>query len=279
MTVLEVLRRTEGFLRDKGLATAQLDAQLLLAQALGMDRLQVFMNFDRPMTDEELAVARPLIKRRVTGESVAYILGHKEFWSLDFAVGAGVLVPRPETELLVEKALELITEDEELFVADICAGSGCVGISIASERPGVRVYATELSPDALPWLKKNVESHDMMTRVAVLGGDLLAPIPEGRQVDIVVSNPPYIARAQLAGLAVAKHEPALALDGGQSGLDIYRRLIPDALRRARRAVLVEIGHDQGEAVSELFRAAGASPVVHKDLAGQDRVVVAQVTEA
>jgi release factor glutamine methyltransferase len=278
MTVLEVLRRTEGFLRDKGVPTAQLDAQLLLAQALGMDRLQVFMNFDRPMSDEELAAARPLVKRRVEGESIAYILGEKEFWSLDFAVGPGVLVPRPETELLVEKTLELIDEGEELFVADICAGSGCVGISIASERPGVRVYATELSAEALPWLKQNVEAHDMKSRVAVLGGDLLAPIPDGRQVDIVVSNPPYIAKGQLASLAVAKHEPAMALDGGQSGLDVYRRLIPEALRRARRAVLVEIGHDQGETVSALFRSAGAEAVVHKDLAGHDRVVAARVRD-
>ena len=116
MTVLEVLRRTEDFLRQRGIVSAQLDSQLLLAHALEMDRLQVFMNFDRPMTEDELARTRPLVKRRAEGESIAYLFGSKEFWSLDFAVGPGVLVPRPETELLVEKALELIGEDEELFI-------------------------------------------------------------------------------------------------------------------------------------------------------------------
>lgn len=274
MTVLEVLRRTEDFLRQRGVVSAQLDSQLLLAHALEMDRLQVFMNFDRPMTDEELARTRPLVKRRAEGESIAYIFGNKEFWSLDFAVGPGVLVPRPETELLVEKALELIGEDEELFIADVCAGSGCVGISIASERSGVRVYATELSHEAVPWLKKNVAAHQMQTRVAVLGGDLMEPIPASREVDIVVSNPPYIAQAEMKGLEVARHEPHQALDGGPSGLDIYRRLVPQAASRARRAVLMEIGHDQGEAVSTLFREAGLEPVVHQDLAGRDRVVAA-----
>lgn len=272
-TVLEVLRATEAFLRERGIQTAQLDSQLLLAHTLGLDRLQVFMNFDRPMTDPELARARPLVARRGKGESIAYILGVREFWSLDFAVGTGVLVPRPETELLVEKTLELIGEEEELFVADVCAGSGCVGIAIASERPGVKVYATELCKDALPWLRKNVQAHALTQRVAVLGGDLLAPIPAARPIDIVVSNPPYIARRELALLQVAQHEPELALDGGPDGLEVYRRLIPEAARRARKALLVEIGHDQGAAVSELFRGAGLEPVVHKDLAGRDRVVL------
>lgn len=274
MTVLEVLRRTEDFLRQRGVVSAQLDSQLLLAHALEMERLQVFMNFDRPMTDEELARTRPLVKRRSEGESIAYLFGNKEFWSLDFAVGPGVLVPRPETELLVEKALELIGDDEELFIADVCAGSGCVGISIASERSSVRVYATELSHEAIPWLNKNVAAHQMQTRVAVLGGDLMEPIPANREVDIVVSNPPYIEQAEMKGLEVARHEPHLALDGGPSGLDIYRRLVPQAASRARRAVLMEIGHDQGEAVSALFREAGLEPVVHQDLAGRDRVVAA-----
>ncbi len=273
ITVLEVLQRTEGYLRSQGIESAKLDSQLLVAHALSMDRLQVFMNFDRPLSPDELATARPLVKRRGEGESVAYIVGSKEFWSLDFAVGPGVLVPRPETELLVEKALEVI-DHEEVFVADVCAGTGCVGIALASERPQVKVYATEISHEALPWLKKNVATHSLQKRIAVLGGDLMEPIPAQRRVDIVVANPPYIGCATLDGLEVARHEPALALDGGVDGLAIYQRLIPQAAARACRAVLVEIGHDQAEAVSEIFRSSGLEPTIHKDLAGKDRVVAA-----
>jgi len=275
ITVLDVLQRTEGYLRSQGIESAKLDSQLLLAHSLSMDRLQVFMNFDRPLTDEELATARPLVKRRGEGESIAYIVGSKEFWSLDFAVGQGVLVPRPETELLVEKALEFIGEDEEIFLADLCAGSGCVGIALANERPRVKVYATEISRDALPWLKRNVTDHAMQKRIAVLGGDLMEPIPAERRIDIVVANPPYVERPDLLTLDVVRHEPAVALDGGVDGLEIYRRLIPQAASRACRAVLVEIGHHQGEAVSELFRATGLEPSIHKDLAGKDRVVAAR----
>ena len=167
-----------------------------------------------------------------------------------------------------------LPEDEELFLADICAGSGCIGIAIASERPQVKVYAVELSEQALPYLKTNIAKHGLEKRVAALRGDLLGPIPANRPIDWVLSNPPYIATAEMHGLAVSKTEPLEALDGGQDGLDIYRRLVPAAAERARVGVAMEIGHDQGQAVSKLFEAAGLTQVqVLQDLGKRDRVVM------
>lgn len=274
LTVIEVLRKSEAWLVERGLPTARLDAQVLVAEALGMDRLRLFLQHDKPLSDGELERARDWVRRRARGEPVAYILGRREFWSLDFEVRAGVLIPRPDTETLVEAALALLPAEEELFVADICAGSGCVGVALASERPMLRVYATELSATAHEVLKANVRKHQLSERVAALRGDLMRPIPEDRPIDVVVSNPPYICTGELAGLDVAKHEPREALDGGADGLALYRRLVPEAARRARRAVLMEIGDTQGEAVKALFQAAGLQDVTVKaDLSGRDRVVV------
>lgn len=274
LTVMDVLRRSESWLVERGLPTARLDAQVLIANALGVDRLKLFLQHDKPLTDEELERVREPVRRRAKGEPVAYILGYREFWSLDFEVRPGVLIPRPDTETLVEAALAWMPADEALFVADVCAGTGCVGVALASERPAARVYATELSVAAHEVLKANVRKHGLSERVAALRGDLLRPIPEDRPVDLVVANPPYIATGELESLEVAKHEPREALDGGADGLALYRRLIPEAARRARRGVLVEIGSDQGAAVKALFEAAGLVDVAVKpDLAGRDRVVV------
>jgi release factor glutamine methyltransferase len=274
LTLLEVLDKSTAYLDKQGIERPKFEAQLLLAHVLQTDRLQLFMQFDRPLGEDELAALREPLRRRGQGEPYAYIVGSQEFWSLDFAVGAGVLIPRPDTETLVEQALKLLPEDQELFVADVCAGTGCVGIALASERPGLKVYATELSEDAIGLLRTNVKAHGLDKRVAVLRGDLLSPIPEHRRIDVVVSNPPYIASGELAGLAVSRFEPRQALDGGRDGLDIYRRLVPEAARRAEVAVLMEIGHDQGAAVSALFEKAGLRDVqVIRDLGGNDRVVL------
>ena len=185
-----------------------------------------------------------------------------------------MLIPRPDTETLVEKVLAALPEDEELFIADVCAGSGCIAIAIANERPMVKVYAVELSEQALPYLKSNIAKHGLEKRVAALRGDLLSPIPAARPIDWVLSNPPYIATQEMHSLAVSKTEPLEALDGGQDGLEIYRRLVPAAAQRARVGVAMEIGHDQGQAVAKLFDAAGLTQVqVIQDLGKRDRVVM------
>jgi len=278
LPLVEVLKRTESFLKERGIPSPRLEAELLLGHALQMKRLDLYMNFDRPLSDSELADLREPVRRRGTMEPMAYIVGEREFYSLSFAVGPGVLIPRPDTEALVEAALsfcEPAAEGEPVFVADIGTGSGCVGLTIAHEQPAVRLFATDVSREALDYARRNAESLKVKDRAALLLGDLLEPIPENRPIDVVVSNPPYIPSADVDALMpdVRDFEPRGALDGGADGLDIYRALIPIAAARARRAVVVEIGHDQGEAVAALFREAGLANVqVKQDLAGHDRVV-------
>jgi len=240
--------------------------------------MDLYMNFDRPLTEAELQAIRPLVRRRADREPVAWITGSKGFWKLDLMVGPGVLVPRPDTETLVELALEHIAEDESCFVADICCGSGAIGLALASERPSLKLYATDLSTEALDCTRENSRRLGLEDRVAVLQGSLLDPIPAERPIDYVIANPPYIASAVLDTLPpeISRHEPRLALDGGTDGLDIYRQLVPAAAARARKAVMVEIGFDQAEAVTELFVQAGLLNVqVHRDLGKKDRVVVGE----
>ena len=193
--------------------------------------------------------------------------------SLEFRCTPGVLIPRPDTETLVEAALPFC--EGETFLADVGAGTGCVGLSLASENEATKLFATDVSPEALSLVKHNAEALGLKERVAVLRGDLLQPIPENRQVDVVVSNPPYIPSLEIEGLQpeVASFEPHLALDGGSDGLDCYRRLIPAAAARVQRALLVEVGAGQADDVAALFEEAGFNDVQqHCDLAGIARVV-------
>jgi release factor glutamine methyltransferase len=271
--LLQILERTDAFLKKKGSASPRLDAELLLGHVLNLSRLDVYMNFERPLMEPELDALRPLVKRRGEREPMAYLLGKKEFWSIDFACAAGVLIPRPDTETLVEAALPFC--EGETFLADVGAGTGCVGLAIAKECPNLKLFSTDLAPEALALVKKNVASLEMQDRVAVLRGNLLEPIPVERRVDVVVSNPPYIPSKDIDGLEpeVSTHEPRLALDGGVDGLDCYRVLVPAAFDRAKRALLVEVGAGQAEDVAALFKAAGFVDVqTHADLAGVKRVV-------
>ncbi len=277
LALVDVLKRTEGFLRRRGIPSPRLEAELLLGHILELERLELYLNFDKPLKDAELARLRDPVRRRGAGEPMAYILGGREFYSLDFAVGPGVLIPRPDTETLVEEALSCCQPDggAPVYVADVGTGSGCVGIAIAKNQPAVRLFATDTSASALGYARRNVAAHGLGDRVALLEGPLLDPIPADRPVDVVVSNPPYIPSADIPGLMVdvRDYEPREALDGGADGLEVYRALIPTAAARARRAVLVEIGCEQGEAVSAIFREAGLAEVrVVQDLGGRDRVV-------
>ena len=272
--LVEVLTSTTRYLKERGVASPRLDTELLLGHVLGLDRVQVYMQFDRPLTEPELESLRGLVRRRGNREPLAWVLGKRDFFEHSFRVGPGVLVPRPDTETLVEAALAWIDESPS-FVADVCTGTGCIGLSIALARPETKVFLTDLSPEALACAKSNVEEHKLGSRVAVLRGDLLQPIPATRPIDWVLANPPYIPTADLAGLEpeVRDQEPRLALDGGSDGLDLYRRLIPDASRRARRGLLVELGAGQAPAVAELMREAGFVEVeAIKDLGGVERVV-------
>jgi len=278
-TIADILKKTETWFRERGIDSPRRQAQAAVAFGLGLEPLQLVLQHDKPLDDAELARIRPVVKRRASREPWAYIEGSAGFHDFEFVVRAGVLCPRPDTETLVNAALDLIVDDDDadpVFVADIGSGTGCVGLSIAASRPCVRLYATDISETALSVTRENVTALGLDQRVAVLEGPLLNPIPAHRPIDIVVSNPPYIPTADIDGLMpeVRDHEPRLALDGGADGLDVYRALLPQAVGRARKAVLVEIGHDQGSSVVELFGEAGLHGVrVLKDLGGRDRVVM------
>ena len=275
-----MLQRTTQRFKERGIPSARLDAELLLAHVLHLDRVALYLNFDRPLTEDELAALRPLVRRRSAREPMAWILGSRDFWKIALRTPPGVLIPRGDTEILVEAALALLPEDEERFVADIGSGTGAVGLSLAWARPKLKLYATDLSPEALAATKENAAALGVADRVAVLRGSFLDPIPPHRPIDLVVSNPPYIPTATIDGLApeIRDHEPRLALDGGPDGLDLYRKLVPAAARRARQAVLVEVGDGQAEAVAALFRAAGLQQVrTHNDLSGTERVVEGRVS--
>jgi release factor glutamine methyltransferase len=249
----------------------------LLCQVLDMERLQLYLAHDRPMTEDELARLRPLVARRGDREPLAWILGNQPFHAIELTVGPGVLVPRPDTETLVDAALSWIGDDPA-FVADVGCGSGAIGLAIATARPQTKIYAIDVDETALEITRTNVAALSLQKRVAVLGGDLLSPIPESRPVDWVVSNPPYIPSDDIDGLQreVSHHEPRLALDGGPDGLDTYRRLIPAAAARARLGVLVEVGIHQAPRVADMLRTEGLIELeTWDDLGGIARVVGAR----
>jgi len=258
-------------------ATPRLDAQLLLGHILGWERARVLAAGHAPLEEPWRSAFRALVARRAALEPVAYLVGHKEFYGLDFLVDRGVLVPRPETELLVDLALRFargLPLQRPAVIADIGTGSGCIAVAVAIHLRDALVCATDISPDALRIAGKNVERYGVAARVRLIQGDLLDALPE--PVDLLLSNPPYTILSEIDE-GVWRHEPHLALDGGPDGLDIYRRLLaaaPAALRPGG-AVMLEIGAAQGAAVSALAlaRVPGARVSVHQDLAGLDRVVI------
>ncbi len=274
-TTIEVLKWTQQRFADRGIESARLEAEVLLAHALGSTRVALYTGYDRPLEEPELAKYRDLVRRRLTGEPVAYLTGEQEFWSLPLTVDARVLIPRRDTETLVETARRLAPAARR--IADIATGSGAVALALARELPDARVVATDLSADALAVARANVTRHGLDARVELLQGDLCAPLQD--LFDLIVSNPPYIPSADIAGLSPeVRREPRAALDGGRDGLDVLRRLVGQARRHLEGGFLaVEHGFDQGSAVRGLFTAAGYEDVTTtRDLAGQERVTSGKI---
>ena len=277
-TILEVLRWTIGRFERQGVASARLDAELLAAHAFGRTRVELYTHFDQPLGDPELAVYRALVQRRLDGEPVAYILGRKEFWSLDLLVDARVLVPRPDTETLVEQALEMLqgigTNGRALRVADIGTGSGALALALKKERPHDEVFAADVSPEALAVAGENAGRLGL--DIALVQGDLLEPLAHLGMFDLIVSNPPYISSPDIEGLSPeVRREPRLALDGGEDGLALVRRLAKDAPKvlAPSGALVMEIGAGQATDVLENLRSEGYADIgTRRDLAGIERVV-------
>lgn len=276
-TILRVLTWTEQRFLERGLGTPRLDAQVLLAHVLQKDRVFLYTHFDQPLAPPELAAYRALIQRRLAGEPVAYLVGEKEFRSLELKVDARVLIPRPDTETLVDVALALAGDDGR--VVDIGTGSGAIALALKHERPALDVLAVDRSADAAAVARQNAEKLGLA--IEVVEGDLLAPVADRGPFALIVSNPPYIPSADIAALAVeVRKEPLAALDGGRDGLDVVRRLIADApsLLAPGGALALEIGAGQSTAVAALFAADGryAAAEITKDLGGIERVVAARL---
>jgi len=276
-TVRRVLGWTSQHFERLALDTPRLTAELLLAHVLRSTRVRLYTDLDRPLEGSELAAYRALIARRAAGEPTQYLTGTREFYGRPFAVDPRVLIPRPETELLVEAVLQALPKDREARLLDLCTGSGCVAISIALERPGARLVATELSPDAAEVARANAAALAATDLVDVRVGDLFGPVESEAPFDVIVANPPYVPRGEIPTLsAEVRREPARALDGGEDGLDVVRRIVAGAPRFLVPAGLLalEIGDGQGPAVQSLLEAAGYGSVrIERDLARHDRLAL------
>ena len=278
-TVRHVLDWTAGHLAQAGSDSGRLDAELLLCHALGgLERIRLYMDPDRPLSQAERDTYRELVRARAAGTPVAHLLGEREFWSLPLRVTADTLIPRPDTEALVEQALTHLPDDEPRRVLDLGTGSGCIAAALAHERPEASVDAVEASAAAAAVAQDNMERLGLSERVRVLTGEWFAPVADATY-DLMVSNPPYV-RADDPHLdqGDVAAEPRTALTAGADGLDAYRQLIPAAGAHLAPGgwLLLEIGWDQGEAVRDLLTQAGFEEVaIRPDYGGRDRVAEAR----
>lgn len=274
MTIRQALSRARQVLTAHHVEDSPLDSEILLRHALSISRVELYSDLDRRLTPEEDKKFWQLAERRLTGEPSAYITGHREFYGFDFYVDPGVLIPRPETELLVERAIALAKERSVSAMADIGTGCGAIAISLAVNLPGVKIYATDISAAALKIARLNCQKYGVADRVRLLVGNLLAPLSE--PVDLILANLPYVRERELSRVNTRGFEPSVALDGGADGLEKIRRLCRQAEAKLNPggSLLLEIGMGQKEAVTRLLRSLlpKASIEVTRDLSGIDRVV-------
>lgn len=277
----DVLEWTAGYFKSKGISTARLDAEVLLAHSLGVDRMHLYLNFDRPLVPSERTRYRELIQRRARREPVARIVGTKEFWSIPFRSVPGVLIPRPDTETLVEAILEEIKGRTEPNILEIGIGSGAVAVAVLKDNPNATIVATDIDSLALQTARLNAEDAGVATSLELVRMDLFESLRPGIEFDVICSNPPYIPSDDIAELEpeVREYEPLRALDGGPEGLDVIRRLIHGAgdFLTEDGALILEIGDGQASAVEELLaRTVGFSDIrMYHDLASTPRVVKAK----
>jgi release factor glutamine methyltransferase len=284
-TVRRILEWTTAFFSRKKVDPARLSAELLLAHVLGMPRIKLYIEFNRELSDKQLTGFRELVQRAANEEPIAYLTGKAHFFNLEFDVTRDVLIPRPDTETLVENVLQLARHQSGLEsprVLDLCTGSGCIAAAIAHHLKSATIVATDLSAKAIEIARQNVKKLGLEERVNVEQGDLFEPISklvDPRPFDLIVSNPPYIPTGQIETLdrSVRDYEPISALDGGLDGLAFHRRILAEAPGRivAGGHVFLEIAFDQGEAamqVAEEHLSHFAEPRLLKDFGGRDRVL-------
>ena len=278
-TIGELINLSADYLNGKGCSSARLDAELLLGHILGFDRLDLYLNFDKPLNDKEVQAYRQLIGRRGQRIPVAYLTGEREFYSLPIKVNQNVLIPRPETEFVVDKVLELVEPDQLTKVLDLGTGSGAIALALACQGPYFKITAVDISPDALRVAEANAKRLEVDDQVDFLQSDLFGAV--SGKYSVICSNPPYIKREELQQLSPeVGSEPALALDGGPDGLEFYRQILNQAASFLEQPgfIVLEIGWNQGADVRAIGEQAGFAWLeTAKDYGGQDRVVVFQWT--
>jgi release factor glutamine methyltransferase len=283
-TIQKLLNWTTEYFTEKGIDSPRLSAELLLSHVLEMQRIELYTQFDKPVAKDQLNILHDLVKRAGQHEPIAYLTGRTEFYSLRLEVCPDCMIPRPETELLVERAIEFLRDRAgPQFFCDLCTGCGCIAVAIAKNYPGAKIIATDICDAALNVAAKNIEKYNLQDRITLLSGDLFEPLLPHLDVDkfdLIVCNPPYVSAAEYEKLEknVKDYEPKLALFAGEDGLDVYRRIIKEAGRflKSDAALMLEIGYTQGKAVKELLEKSGAFAEVkiEKDFHDNDRIVTA-----
>ncbi len=268
-----------------GISTARLDAEVLLSHTIMRDRAWLIIHRDESLNESQRTLFEDAVNRRARREPLQYITGKQEFWGLDFSVTPDVLIPRPETELVVEAAIKIIqTTGSQVTIIDLCAGSGCIAVSLAKEPAAPRIFATDKSDRALAVARENARKHNVSDRIRFLEGDLFGPLAEldlHGMADIIVSNPPYVRSGDLPALQpeVRDFEPELALLAGPEGTEIQQRIVgmaPEFLKKYG-ALIMEMGQGQSGALTKMVNDTGCyeMPEIMKDLAGIERVIVAR----
>ena len=286
-TVGRLLEKSRGYLEDKEIESSRLSVELLLAHALGCERIQLYTTFDQPVPELVLARFRELVKLRGQHVPVGYLTGKAYFYSLEFEVNPDVLIPRPETELLVEQVINICRASHfaNPSILDICVGSGCVAVALAKNLPHSSLVATDISAKALAVAKNNAEAHGLAERIRFAQGDLFEALGEqggpADGFDFIVSNPPYISREEMSDLPtdVRQYEPRVALLAGEDALGVHRRIVAvagDYLARQGR-LLMELGHEQAKGACELLEQSGYLSEVRtvRDLQGHERVIIGE----
>ena len=279
MNLKQALTQARNVLADNDIEDASLEGEILLRHALGISRTQLYLDLDRELSLTHAQAFCCLIERRWRGEPAAYLTGHREFYGLEFNVDRNVLIPRPESELLVEKALDLAQTRPISTIAEIGTGCGAIAISLALNLSGVTIYATDISTPALEVARFNCQQHGVADRVCLLKGDMLEPLPG--PVDLIIANLPYVRESELPGNGSLSFEPVLALDGGPDGMAKIRRLCHQACKwlGSGGCLLLEIGQGQGKKVTALLNELFPSACVEvsPDFGGIGRVVCMRLT--
>lgn len=288
-TIQKLLTWITDYLTKHNVDAPRLSAELLLSSVLDLKRIELYTRYSQVVDKADLDKLHSLVRRAGRHEPVAYLVGRTEFYSLEIEVGADCLIPRPETELLVQRAIEFLRPRRgPQHVCDLCTGCGCIAVAVAKNVPEASIVATDISGPALEVAARNIEKHELAGRVELLCGDLFEPLIPQLDVtpfDAIACNPPYVSAAEYEALErnVKDYEPRLALYAGEDGLDIYRRIAAEVDRflKPSGALLLEIGYAQGPAVCELLEKTDtfAEISIEKDLQGHDRVVVAQRVSA